>query len=648
MKWNLYKKEKFLEPLKFSNGKTQKDVVEEILKEIEKGERVIFIHGKCGTGKSAIALNLAKEIGKTSIVVPGKNLQQQYKKDYENEKYILKENNEKLKISVITGRKNHKCKFLEDNKEFFSESKQEKNSSLLDIFSKKRDSLNKEISDDSSADNNKLPCKIEIKEKNMWKIREYLKQNKKVNIKNFEKISDVKRMSIAPICPYWSPVFPEEYEINLEAEKKKYLGLNNTMFTYYKRKPGCSFYEQFQSHIDSDVIVFNSLKYQLESLMNRKPATEVEIIDECDEFLDSFSNIKKINVDRLLNSLNSLYLEDIDIEKVKEMQDILIHLKKDKRVNESKENSKILKLRETGIYDLFKILLEDEKLLKNIDEESYVFDVENIAKMFKEFFNETFIIFEEKNESLIANIVTINLSKKFSELLNKNKILVLMSGTLHSKEVLRDIFGIENFKIIEAETKHQGKIKIKRKGNEKNCKYSNFYNGSTTRGEYLKNLDECVESGKKPCLVQINGYNDLPSEEEIKELNLKNLINKEKLKKLQFEDKTGERVKEFKLGKFDVLFTTKDSRGVDFPGEECNSVVFTKYPNPDVKDPFWKILSKTKPTQYWKFYKDKAKREVYQKVYRGLRSEKDYVEVLSPDSRVLEEFEEMEKEKNIL
>ncbi len=642
MEWNLYKRGEFLEPLKFSNGKTQKDVVEEILKEIEKGERVIFIHGKCGTGKSAIALNLAKEIGKTSIVVPGKNLQQQYKEDYENEKYILKENNEKLKISVITGRKNHKCKFLEDNKKFFSESKQEKDSNLLDIFSKKRNSINEELSDDSSADNNKLPCKIEIKEKNMGKIREYLKQNKKVNIKNFEKVSDVKRMSVAPVCPYWSPVFPEEYEINLEAEKKKYLGLNNTMFTYYKRKPGCKFYEQFQYYINSDVIVFNSLKYQLESLINRKPTTELEIIDECDEFLDSFSNIKKLNVDRLLNSLNPLYLEDINIEKIKEMQDILMHLKKDKRVKESKENSKILKLRETGIYDLFKILLEDEKLLKNVDEENYVFDIENIAKMFKEFFNETFIIFEEKHESLVANIVTINLSKKFSELLNKNKILVLMSGTLHSRDVLKEVFGIENFKIIEAENKHQGEIKIKRIGIEKNCKYSNFFNGTTNREEYLKNLDKCVEFGKKPCLVQVNGYNDLPSNYEIEKLNLKNLIDKEKLKELQFEDKTGERVKEFKSGKFNVLFTTRDSRGVDFPKEECNSIVFTKYPNPDVKNPFWKILNKTKPEQYWKFYKDKAKREVYQKIYRGLRSEKDYVEVLSPDSRVLDSFEEME------
>ena len=51
MTWSLYHDEKFLEPLKFSNGKTQEDVVKEVLGLIEKGEKIIFIRGVCGTGK---------------------------------------------------------------------------------------------------------------------------------------------------------------------------------------------------------------------------------------------------------------------------------------------------------------------------------------------------------------------------------------------------------------------------------------------------------------------------------------------------------------------------------------------------------------------------------------------------------------------
>ena len=48
---------------------------------------------------------------------------------------------------------------------------------------------------------------------------------------------------------------------------------------------------------------------------------------------------------------------------------------------------------------------------------------------------------------------------------------------------------------------------------------------------------------------------------------------------------------------------------------------------------------KTKPSQYWDFYKDKAQRELLQKVYRGLRFKEDKINLLSPDSRVLEFFE---------
>ena len=57
------------------------------------------------------------------------------------------------------------------------------------------------------------------------------------------------------------------------------------------RKEGCKFYQQFNSYIASDVIVFNALKYKLEFAIGRKPLTEVEIIDEGDDFLDSFVSL---------------------------------------------------------------------------------------------------------------------------------------------------------------------------------------------------------------------------------------------------------------------------------------------------------------------------------------------------------------------
>ncbi len=636
MTWSLYNEKKFLEPLKFSNGKTQEDIVKEVLDSVKEGYRIIFIKGVCGTGKSAIALNIAKEIGKTCIVVPGKTLQNQYKEDYEGKKYLIKDNGERLNISVITGRNNHKCKFLEmANAPIF---KKERNLKLNEIFMRKEDNK------DNSADNPYIPCKIEIKEKNWDRIKEYLNQNKNIDPSDFLDIKDVKRNSIAPICPYWCPVFPEKFELggkNFENTKKRsYTGLKGIKFNLYQRAHGCKFYEQFNSYIDSDALIFNSLKYKLESNMNRKPETEAEIIDECDEFLDSFSNQRTINLDRLQKSLNQIFSEYENSGRIiREIGEKIEEIKNNPRISHSISSNDIIPLKETEVYDLFKIILGNQEFIYDIDDESYLFEVAETARMFDEFFDETYLTFSKKENNLVAEVVTINLAKKLKEMLDKNKVIIMMSGTIHSENILKTIFGLNKFKILEAETEQQGEIEIKRTGLEKDCKYENFMNGNLSRKEYLRALDRCIKISEKPTLVHIHSFYDLPSENEIKEFDLKEVISREKLKEIQENDKNDENVKNFKEKEIDVLFSTKCTRGIDFPGEQCNSIIFTKYPNPDVKSPFWSILKKTNPNYYWDFYKDKARRELLQRTYRGLRFKEDHVYLLSPDERVLKAFE---------
>jgi len=637
--WNLYDKGVFLKPLIFSNGKTQEDVVREVLESVKEGNKIIFVRGMCGTGKSAIALNIAKNLGKSSVVVPGKNLQNQYKKDYEGDKYLLKENNEKLRINVITGRNNHKCLFLQEEIQI-PKIKREVNSKLNDIFSTREKGENKK--EEKSADNKDIPCKIEIKEKNFWKAREYLKQNKNVNVKNILRVKDIKRVPLASVCPYWSPVMKDIYELkNIEYSKKRsYEGLNGLDFTLYQRKPGCGFYEQFNSYIDSDVIVFNSLKYKLESALNRKPKTEVEIIDECDEFLDSFSNQRSVNIDRLQNSLAQIFEMDENIAKASsEIGDLIKQIRIHPKIIDAINKREIVHIKETPVFALIKMFLESSDFLQNIDEESYLFEFEETARMFEDFLDETYLLFSRRDNNLIMEIVTTNLAKKVKEMIEKNKVLVLMSGTLHSPEVLREIYGLDNFKIIEAENKQPGKITITKTGEEFDCKYENFSNGNFTKDNYFLVLDKLVGMAKKPILVHVNAFSDLPDENEIKQYNLKNLISKESLREMQNEDKEGELINKFKNGKTDIFFTTRCARGVDFPGEQCNSIVFTKFPNPNPDEAFWKILKQTKPNKYWSFYKDKAKRELLQKLFRGLRFKDDHVFVLSPDKRVLDFFE---------
>lgn len=642
--WNLYEGGQFLEPLVFSNGKNQEHVTQEILEKIKSGQRIIFLRGACGTGKSAIALNLAKELGKTSIVVPGKVLQEQYKKDYEGKKYIVKNNNKKLKINLITGRNNHECQFLKDNKVAIPKLKKEINAKLHDIFSGKYEEAKRAIEKDKSADNKALPCKIELREKNWEKIKTYLRQNKLIDSSKLTDIKDVKRVSVASVCPYWSPVFKSAYEFKgpvfKKAKARTYRGLQGTDFTFYERRIGCPYYAQFNHFIDSDVIVFNAQKYLLETAMNRKPLTEVEVIDECDEFLDSFSNKKTLNLDRLHNTLlqEVRQREDFD-EGFEEFFSIISHLKKTfefKRIDEEE----IIPIKKTGLYDLLMMLQKNPGMFDEFDDESYLFSVKEIAEVFRDIMDETYVTVTKKEKNIFFDIVAVNLAKRFTEIIDKNKVLVLMSGTLHSKEVLRTIFGIDSFCVLDAEAHAPGEINVVKTGEEKNWKYANVSKADHTREAYLKSLNRCVGVSKKPTVVHINAFMDLPSDVEKEVFSLNHLMSRETLIELQKNDKRSEAIKQFKRGEFDVLFSTKVSRGVDFPGAECNSIVFTKYPNPNVKDAFWKILYKTKPQHYWAFYKDKAKRELLQKVYRGLRFKEDKVEVLSPDKRVLEFFEE--------
>lgn len=637
--WSLNEKkgeeEVNLKPLVFSNNKSQEDVVKEIKQAIDEGNKIIFVHGVCGTGKSAIALNLAKELGKTSIVVPVKNLQKQYEQDYSNKKYLKKTNGEKLKITVITGRQNHKCPFIKE------ENLAELNHKNTTLERFESENPYAEIELDDSCDNPSLPCKIEIKDKNYKALIEYIrrvaeKEKKEgFDIDLFKNVKDITRRNVAILCPYWSPIMPVEIDLNLEATKKTYDGLSGKIFRIYYRKKGCPYYEQFLSYLNSDVLIFNSEKYKLETIMDRKPYTELEIIDECDEFLDNLANSKRINLNKFHIALGNLFTSSEKMNKIiNELSTQVKSMLNNPRIDELIDNQKIMKLNETKFLDILNEFL-DSDILDNVecDEENYCYHVDEVARTFQHLLNESYITYELEDRDIFAKIVTINLEKRFSEFIEKNKALVLMSGTIHSENVLKEVFGIKRFKIIQAETKMPGKITRQRLGSEFACSYENFQRTGTRR-KFLENLDKCIKLSKKPCLVHVIAFNDLPTESEANTFNL-SMMTQEKLKEEQKRDKLGKRTQDFKDKKIDVLYSTKCTRGVDFPGDICNSIILTRYPYPNISSIFWQILKREQPQNFLELYMDKAKREFLQRIYRALRSENDHIFLLSPDSRVL-------------
>jgi Rad3-related DNA helicase len=609
--WSLYSNGKKLDALVFSNGKSQEDVVKEVVNLINNGNKVIFIHGVCGTGKSAIALNIARVLGRASIVVPVKSLQRQYEEDYMGKKYILR-NGKKMKIAMITGRDNH-------------DSILKPGVSCADPF---------------------LPETIKFTEKNYGQIYEYYQQNPLIKHKlDALDLKAIRRFAVAPANPYWSPIIDREFEVPLrDAKKKIYKGLAGKEFAFYQRMKGCSYYDQYQAYFDADILIFNSAKYKIETVLNKKPMTDVEIIDEADEFLDSFSMQEELNLTRLASALRSITPESIELREIIDRILELLSLEEKNKQALGINEDRIFKINETKMLDLLKLILKrpDLEVELSFDELNYGNKAVEIANDFKEFLEDTYLTFRKKDNDLVANFVSTNLSKKFQEIIQKNKAIVLMSGTLHSEAVLKNIFGIRDFKIVEAETYPPGLIEIHKTGKEIDCKYSNFSSKKHSRLEYLEALKSAVERARRPTLIHVNAFEDLPSEKEFYENSLNGIMTRERLMALQSEDKTGRLVSLFKAKISNCLFTTKCSRGVDFPGDVCNSVVFTKYPNPNVQGTFWKILQQTHPNYYWDFYRDKARREFLQRIYRAVRSKDDHVFVLSPDSRVLDAVKEMQ------
>ncbi|HIG52295.1 TPA: hypothetical protein EYQ19_02685 [Candidatus Pacearchaeota archaeon] len=614
--WNLYSDDKEISPLKFSNNKTQEDVVKEIVDLINNGKKIIFLHGTCGSGKSAIALNIARVLGTASIVVPIKNLQKQYEEDYMGSKYLLKNNGEKMKIAMITGRDNH-------------------------------DSI---INPGVSCADQNLPENIKITEKNYRQLLKYYKENPFVSSISNPELKNIRRMSVAPSNPYWSPILPADFEINIlkDAKKIRYLGADGREYLFYHRKKGCSYYDQHLAYTQADVIIFNAAKYNSELSMGRKPVTEVEIIDEADEYLDSLFQQDELNLTRFAFALTSLTPDSFDAKEIISKILELLKLEEQNKKATGVDESKVFKISETKIKKILELLKSNKELSAEItiDELNYSNKVLEAAKKFDSL-DDIYLTFRKDEENLYAKLVSTNLSGKIQDLIKKSKSLIFMSGTLHSKNVLNKIFGITDYEVVEAETVNQGSIEIMMTGKEFDCKYSNFNSNKYSREDYLSSFSTCLDKAKSPVLIQVNAFQDLPSEEEKLSYDLNNLMTREKLRKIQSDDKLGKNVSIFKSGLSDFLFTTKCTRGVDFPGDMCNSIIFTKYPNPNISDTFWKILKQTHPESFWEFYKDKARREFLQRIYRAIRSTEDHVYILSPDYRVLEEVKRLQLIKGL-
>lgn len=233
--WSLYKGDKLVKPLRYSNGKTQEQVVDELIDALRHHD-IVFFKGAVGTGKSAIALHVVKHFGTGHIVVPTKVLERQYHEDYFTGKYKIPG----LNIHMMMGKGNYHCLFID--------------SYCGDKLCPCSCPLNKgetrtEVAKVCPFWSPIFPSEMSQKVKHI--LERY--NNTSYRAADYQSIRGIRTHIVAPIP--------------------------------------CKYYECFKAYTDprSHATIFNSAKWDIEMWIGRKPKVPIEIIDEGDAYLDNLT-----------------------------------------------------------------------------------------------------------------------------------------------------------------------------------------------------------------------------------------------------------------------------------------------------------------------------------------------------------------------
>lgn len=438
-------------PRTFTSGKTQEEVIDEIIDRFD-DHRIVLLKGGTGSGKSIIGATVAGALGRGTINVPVKPLQEQYKRDYEGRLYI-KINEKPLKIRVMKGRDNFTCKKI----------------------------LGGRVRCSSRV----LPCTIPLDR-------------------------DTPRWKVARKCRYWSPIYPHDIKpLRKEGGCRvlEYDSIASTQYLY-QRHEGCGYYDQNRYYLDADILVYNNAKWHVDSLMERKPRVDVEIFDEADLFLDNLT-LRSVISERMMSMLlreaqkvkADLYRENRQAEGM-EIESLATDIKKEfERFIGTKIPFKPYDFND-GAEHFIKGLLRFLKILETDYADSITAKLEDILT-----YKEITSFYTEKDR---VTFFVPEPSLVMRDMLERSADrILLMSATLQDTSVLREVYGIHDFAYVDGEPKTPGKLYLKHTGNEKLVNWKSWQTEGF-RVHYWKTLSEILRRAERPTLVQVHAYQYLP------------------------------------------------------------------------------------------------------------------------------------------
>ncbi len=535
LEFGLFEGNGSLAPRRYSSGKTQADLINEIVSAFESSD-VVFLKATVGSGKSAIGLRTILEFGRGIVSVPTKILSDQYAAAYEGQKYFRKEDGSKLKIGILKGRRNFRCKLMADRGRDFS------------------------------CDGRALPCK------------------RPVDWKNGERRVDAVRE-----CPHWGFIFRSAVAKGIkDAAKADYQGIKGDWA--WCMKGACPYWQQFSAYVEADAIVMNSAKWAAEVSAGRLPAMPITVVDEADYWLDSLA-VKVSVTERTIGWLQDAVKRsagfglDDDGSEMKAMMD-------DVR-DQFTENV-------AGKGDPIKLVQSLVKVLVEIDETSgdTGWKLESVLehKAHAEWeLSDKGITYFVPDPKIVLESVREKVGGKW----------LLMSATVQSREVLREVFGIEPT-FVEGETRFPGRLIRRKLGSEEVINYRKWADDAFKR-KYWGMLERIMKRAKRPGFVPVHAMAYLPP---------------------GLRDKVREGGDSHTFD--DIMFTTKMDRGADLRG--VHSVIILKFPFPDRSDPLLRGMERRLGKDAFStYYKDISGREFVQQIGRVLRGDGDEAEFWSPD-----------------
>jgi Rad3-related DNA helicase len=258
MELGLYDQNGPLEPRRYSSGKTQVNLIEEILEAFQSSD-IVFLKGTVGSGKSVVGLRTAIEFGRGIVSVPTKVLSDQYVASYERDKYFVKGDRSRARIGILKGRGNFKCPYM--------------------LREKGRD-----VSCAASV----LPC-----------------------TRPLDRDAKERRIDALRVCPYWGFIFHIGWRDSVgDAKVAEYKGIAGDWI--WCMKGDCPYWKQFSVYTLSDAIVMNSAKWSAEVCIGRLPKVPVTIVDEADHWLDELAikvSLTDKTIERIGEKIGSERLE---------------------------------------------------------------------------------------------------------------------------------------------------------------------------------------------------------------------------------------------------------------------------------------------------------------------------------------------------